>query len=141
MITRELRFSVPGEPKGKGRPRFMRGTGLAYTPKQTQIYENLVAMSFRESFPDWIPTEEPISMTFDAYFSIPKSWSKKKRQMAIEGRIRPTKKPDSDNIAKVKDALNEIAWKDDAQVIHEEVSKYYSDNPRLEICIELWRPD
>ena len=140
MIIRRLKFTVPGEPKGKQRPRVTR-TGHAYTPKQTQVYENLVALSFRESFPEWIPTEEPINMYFDAYFGIPKSWSNKKKQQALSGQIRPTKKPDTDNVSKVKDALNTIAFKDDAQVIHEETSKFYSDNPRLEITIELWRPN
>ena len=33
-------FTVPGEPKGKGRVRVTR-TGHAYTPKDTEIYENL----------------------------------------------------------------------------------------------------
>ena len=35
---REIKFTIEGEPKGKGRPRFTRG-GHAYTPKETVEYE------------------------------------------------------------------------------------------------------
>ena len=135
-----LKFTVPGEPKGKGRPRMTR-QGHAYTPKETAMYENLIAVSFHSSFPAWEPTTEPLSVIFDAYFSIPKSWSKRKQEQARLGTIRPTTKPDTDNIAKCKDALNGIAWADDKQVVHEEVSKFYSDTPRLEITIERWESE
>ena len=38
----EVRFTIRGEPKGKGRPRFCRNTGHAITPKDTVNYETLV---------------------------------------------------------------------------------------------------
>lgn len=37
-----VKFTVLGEPKGKGRPRFSTQTGRAFTPKQTVNYETLV---------------------------------------------------------------------------------------------------
>jgi len=46
------------------------------------------------------------------------------------GAIRPTNKPDLDNIAKIiLDSLNGIAYKDDSQVVSLTVIKHYSDNP------------
>ena len=53
----ELKFTVHGEPKGKGRPRFNTKTGHAITPKDTVIYENLVRMEYlnqcgETKFPD-----------------------------------------------------------------------------------------
>ena len=138
MTTKGLCFTVPGAPRGKGRPRFSRG-GFAYTDKKTAAYESLVALAFTAAYPDWVPTEDPVEMQFMAYFPIAKSWSKKKKAEAIAGAIRPTGRPDTDNIAKVKDALNGIAYKDDAQVITEHIEKWYSDVPRLEIkiyCVE-----
>lgn len=141
MIVKSLSIVIPGEPVGKGRPRFLRGSGRTYTPEKTAKYENLVALEFSNAFPLWKPTTEPIEMTMTAFLGIPKSWSKKKHQQALEGLLRPTKKPDTDNIAKIKDALNGIAFVDDAQVIKETVSKEYSDQPRLEITIEIWRPE
>lgn len=99
-----LVFQVPGEPVGKGRPRFTR-QGRAYTPAKTAKYENLVSLAFQQMYPNHVPFENAVEMKMIAYFSIPKSWSKKKHQQAVLNQIFPTKKPDTDNIAKVKDAV------------------------------------
>ena len=131
-----LEFKVPGEPVGKGRPRFVRATGRTYTPEKTERYENLVKLAFIKEYPDVVPIEGPISVEMVANFSIPKSWSKKKQALAAAGALRPTKKPDTDNIAKIKDALNGIAWIDDAQVVEESISKNYTEVPSLTIIIE-----
>ena len=134
---RILEFEVPGNPVGKGRPRFVRSTGRTFTPEKTARYENLVALSFRQAYPDWEPTEEQVEVIMNAYFEIPKSWSKKKQEQARSGRLRPMKKPDTDNIAKMKDALNALAWHDDAQVVEETIKKFYSDEPHLYVMITV----
>jgi Holliday junction resolvase RusA-like endonuclease len=47
-----------------------------------------------------------------------------------------SKKPDLDNLVKfVKDCLNGIAWKDDAQVVTLAATKKYDENPRTMIEI------
>ena len=132
-----LRFEIDGEPVGKGRPRFTRG-GHAYTPEKTANYETLIQLAFQENFPDFVPWDCPVEVYMTAYFSIPKSFSKKRHKLAEDQLIRPTKKPDSDNISKLKDALNGIAWKDDSQVVTEHVYKFYSDRPRLVIEVYKW---
>lgn len=132
-----LRFEIDGEPVGKGRPRFTR-SGHAYTPDKTANYEALIRLAFQENFPGFVPWECPVEVYMEAYFSIPKSFSKKRHQQAEDQLIRPTKKPDTDNIAKCKDALNGIAWKDDSQVVTEHVYKFYSDRPRLVIEVYKW---
>ena len=72
----------------------------------------------------------------EAYFSVPKSASKKKRAAMLTGDIRPTKKPDMDNILKtVADALNGIAYRDDSQIVRAIVDKYYDTAPRLIVTI------
>lgn len=129
-----LAFTVPGNPAGKGRPRFTR-FGRAYTPPKTEHYENLVKLAFRQAYPDWMPTEQPIEIIMRAYFEIPHSWSKKKQEKARQMRILYTKKPDTDNVSKIKDALNGIAYKDDAQVFADHAFEFYADNPHLEIEI------
>ena len=53
------------------------------------------------------------------------------------GLIRPTKRPDVDNVLKIVcDALNKIVYDDDACIVDAQVRKYYSANPRVEISIE-----
>jgi len=71
-----------------------------------------------------VPKGEPVIMTIVAYFRYPASMSKKQR--AITQYV--TKKPDGDNIVKItSDALNKLAYEDDSQVAHCEVSKLYTE--------------
>ena len=51
--------------------------------------------------------------------------------------IRPTKKPDNDNIAKIiLDALNGVAYQDDKQVVSLQVEKYYTEADEM-VTVEL----
>src|SRR5690554_5989946 len=97
-MVNKVEFTIPGEPKAKQRPRVTK-QGIAYTPKQTIEYENWVKQCY------WIKNKDKflegqIKAEIRAYFSIPKSFSKKKRKLIELGKLRPTKKPDTDNIAK-----------------------------------------
>ncbi len=66
-----------------------------------------------------------------------KSFSKKKASEADNGELRPITKPDDDNYVKgVKNALKSVIWKDDSQVVDQHVSKYFSQNPRVEVTIQ-----
>ena len=125
-----MNFTVLGVPKGKGRPRFTR-TGRTYTPKDTIMYENLVATSY-----DGEKLEGDLSAKIVCYFPIPASVSKKKREMMLTEKVYYNHKPDLDNLAKIiLDSLNGIAFDDDRQVVKLEVEKYYSDRPRAEIWL------
>lgn len=131
------RFVVPGQPQGKGRPRFSLrgGYAQAYTPERTASYENLVKLSYQKRFGQTM-TPGPLSMTIWAYYGIPASWSKKKRDEALRRLIRPAVKPDADNIVKVIcDALNGIAYLDDKQIVDLKMSKFYDARPRVEVVI------
>ena len=46
-----IAFAVPGEPKGKARPRTVQIAGHAstYTPKETVMYENLVRLYYQQA--------------------------------------------------------------------------------------------
>lgn len=126
---------IPGEPKGKGRPRL--GKGFTYTPKDTVNYENLVKVCYMDQAKN-LKLDGELKATIIAYYSIPKSTSKKKRVEMVEERIRPTKKPDLDNVAKiVLDSLNKVAFDDDSQIVKLEIEKFYSENPRVELQLEV----
>jgi len=59
----------------------------------------------------------------------------------LEGRVLPTSKPDGDNNLKlVQDALNEIVWRDDAQVVDARVIKRYAAEPALRIQVREFGP-
>lgn len=135
-----MKFIVFGEPVAKGRPKFSRQGNFvkSYTPAKTTNYENLVSLSYVEACSsENHPLEGGVSMKIDAFFSIPKSTSKKKKDLMNAGFIKHTKRPDADNVAKaVCDALNKIAYLDDSQIVHLEINKYYSYQPRVEVTIE-----
>jgi Holliday junction resolvase RusA-like endonuclease len=134
-----IKITVLGEPTGKGRPKFstFNGHAVAYTPSKTVNYENLVKLSYQQQCNDKpYPKEISLRAEIRAYFAVPKSVSKTKRDMMLKGQINPTKKPDTDNIAKaILDALNGIAYYDDSQIVDLTVYKRYSDSPRAEVCI------
>ncbi len=132
----QVKFTVNGEPKGKGRPRFTK-SGHAYTPKDTAEYEALVRAEYMRqcggvSFDKGVM----LGLHVMAYYGIPKSVSKKKRLQMLSGQIRPTKKPDTDNIVKIiADSLNGVVYYDDAQLVDTTVHKFYAEKPRVEAAI------
>lgn len=127
-------FTVSGEPEGKARPRVTRnGT---YTPPKTQAYEKLVQMSFRTQCPGVFFGDAPLCVYITANFAPPQSATKRKRSRMLSGEIRPTKKPDTDNIAKaICDALNGVAYRDDAQICSLTVQKQYSEMSAVTVRI------
>lgn len=133
MIT----FIVYGEPKGKGRPRFTKN-GRAYTPVTTAEYENAVKAAFIKANRNFKPIDKhiPLRVEIIAYYGIPKSASRVTRTQMLDHVIRPTKKPDTDNIAKIiLDALNGIAYYDDAQVVELRLKKCYGEIPC--VCVGI----
>jgi Holliday junction resolvase RusA-like endonuclease len=136
-MVKQVRFTVLGEPKGKGRPRFSTQTGRAFTPKQTVNYETLVHTEYMVQCKGFrFPDDAMLDMRILAYYSIPKSGSKKVKAQKLANVIRPTKKPDMDNVVKmVADALNQVAYKDDTQIVDCQVRKFFSEEPRIEVII------
>lgn len=132
----ERKIIIDGEPTGKGRPIFVRN-GHPFTPDKTVAYENIVRFAYlseygREKFPE----TAQLRLEVLAFYGIAKSDSKKKRAAKLANEIRPTKKPDIDNIVKaIADGLNHIAYHDDAQIVECSAEKYFSEEPRVEVTI------
>ena len=143
-MSKTAYFVVDGVPQGKGRARTFynpkRGKMQSMTPEKTVLYENLVKISFAQQADKdarWF-NKEPLSMNITAFYPIPASTSKKNRQLMCCGKIHPTKKPDIDNVAKaICDALNEVAYGDDTQIVKLIVTKAYTqEQPRVQVLIE-----
>lgn len=153
-MRREVSFIIYGEPAGKGRPQTKvmysangftdKKTGKVrntmvnnVTPKKTVIYENQVKTIYQEKFPGFqFPDDAMLDLRIMAYYSVPKSKSKKVKEQMLKGLIRPTKKPDMDNVVKIiADSLNKIAYRDDTQIVDCQCRKFYSETPRVEVRI------
>ena len=125
-------FTIHTAPVSKQRPRLGKG-GCVYTPSKTKVFENIVALSYgnRPSFDD-----KYIRIRLKFKFEVPKSYTKKKRLEAIEGKTRPTKADIDNYIKAVLDGLNKKAWKDDRYIIGILAEKEYSEKSCIEVSIE-----
>lgn len=133
-----ISFTIPGKPVAQGRPRAARRGNriMMYDPKPSKDYKEYVAKIAKEYAPEE-PTEAALGVRMKIYREIPKSTTKKDRKLINEGLKRPVVRPDTDNYTKaILDALNGIIYKDDSQIVDLKASKYYSDDPRVEIKIE-----
>lgn len=125
-------FTIPGQPQGKARARITRYG--SYTPEKTVFYENLIKLSYVNKTDFY--SEKPLHISIEAIFEPVKSVSKVQRQAMLNDLIKPTKKPDIDNIAKVVlDALNGVAFKDDTQVINLTLNKRYGEIGKVVVTI------
>ncbi|QFY42969.1 RusA family crossover junction endodeoxyribonuclease [Candidatus Methylospira mobilis] len=149
--NKTIAFTVPGEPTAKGRARSTK-SGRHYTPDKTARYENLVkiiaSQAMSDAFPFTVSGVDEFShkndierlftgaviLTFRAFFSVPESWSAKKKKSCLLGEIYPTKKPDIDNIEKaLLDGMNGVVWRDDVQVVDVIKSKRFGSPARVEV--------
>lgn len=134
-------FTIPGPPKGKARPKVTHaknGASVTYTPDATVAYEELVRARYTTEAKGYrFPDNAALRMEIEAYFPVPKSSSKRIKAGMLNGQIRPTKKPDTDNIIKIIcDALNGIAYKDDAQIVSNSIDKLYANDGFVAVRIK-----
>jgi Holliday junction resolvase RusA-like endonuclease len=132
-----IQFTVYGTPVSQGRPRFSSQGGFtrAYDPKKSKDFKKYVKLVAAEHRPKKL-FEGPLQLFIRVYKPTLKNFSKKKLAAAESGELRPLTKPDVDNYVKgIKDACNQILWKDDSQVVELLASKWYSEKPRIEIMV------
>jgi len=83
------------------------------------------------------PLDSPVTVAIYIRVGIPASFSKQKRKDALEGILKPTKKPDADNILKCfLDGMNGIVYLDDKQVVNIHLTKVYAEIPAVEIMVK-----
>lgn len=138
-------FELPGAPQGKARPRFRVARTKAgkqfvavYTPAETVAYEKAIAWAAKAAMRSREPMTGPVELNVTAVMPVPASWSIKKQNAALVESIRPTVKPDFDNIEKVvADAIKGIVWIDDSQVCVSNFRKRYGANPALLVEVHM----
>ena len=99
----KVKFTIPGPVQAKQRPRMNRQTGRVYTPNATHKYEKLVKESYGDN-PCFKNQFISVKMTFK--MAIPKSYSKKKREQALNREIFPTRADKDKYIQAIIDGLN-----------------------------------
>ena len=138
-MTMMVMYTVYGEPVGKGRPRFTRRGNFVstYTPQKTKTYEDEIRMMAIAAMGSSEPLDTPVTVAIYIRVGIPASFSKQKRKDAIEGILKPTKKPDADDILKCfLDGMNGIVYLDDKQVVNLHITKVYAETPAVEVMVK-----
>ena len=135
----QICFEVPGQPRGKGRPRFARRGNFVktYTDAKTSSYEDQIRFYALQA----MGSSEPLKTALEAFIyvrlPVPQSYSKKRTEACLNGLEKPCKKPDLDNIIKaMMDGMNEIVYDDDVQVISIQATKRYAINAGVDILIK-----
>ena len=133
-----IEFTIPGEPIPQSRPRAgknRRGKTIMYDAKPSKAYKQYVSLIAKQ-YALKKPLEGALDVHIKIYRPIPKSTTKKDKALFMAGIKRPVVKADTSNYVKgIEDALNDIIYKDDSQIVDLHASKYYSDNPRVEISV------
>jgi Holliday junction resolvase RusA-like endonuclease len=137
-MTFIVNYRVEGTPVGKGRPKFARRGNFVstYTPTKTRDYEDLIKDAARKAMGSNELLETPVTVAIYITVPIPASYSKKRTEACLSGSERPIKKPDIDNVAKCfLDAMNEIVYKDDTQVLNLHIKKVYGTIGMVEVLV------
>lgn len=133
----KVEFEIKGKPLGKMRHKNCRigNFSRSYNPEFNVTYENLVKILYQEASTHYFAGG--IRLELKVFFDIPKSTSKKKRELMLSGEILPLKKPDFDNVEKIiTDALNKIAYNDDCQICSNGGDRFYAEEPRVIVSLE-----
>lgn len=108
------------QPVPASRPRVTRW-GVYYGKKYSQFRIDM-EVSVREMLKDFTPITKPLFLEVEFLFTMPKSWSKKKKEEFDGKYIIST--PDLDNLEKaLYDSLNGFLYEDDSQIVKHTVSK------------------
>lgn len=128
-----IEFTVPGNAV----PWARSGGGLnkpRFTPAKQRSYAGVLKLFCQRAMHGTGPLQGPLELSVMAIYAWPQSWSQTKRK--APGAQWKTSRPDGDNLTKiVKDALNTVAWMDDAQVVSWHGWKKFEEIPRLVVRI------
>ena len=135
----QVQYSVPGEPRGKGRPRFAKRGNFVktYTDAKTASYEDQIRFYALKAMGDSKVIEGAVRVFVSIRMAVPKSYSNKRRESCLNGLEKPLKKPDWDNVAKsICDAMNGIIYVDDTQIVEAHITKQYAHQAEVVVLVQ-----
>lgn len=135
----QVQYSVPGEPRGKGRPRFAKRGNFVktYTDAKTASYEDQIRFYALKAMGDSKVIEGAVRVFVSIRMAVPKSYSNKRREACLNGSDKPLKKPDWDNVAKsICDAMNGVIYVDDTQIVEAHVTKQYAAQSEVIVLVQ-----
>lgn len=137
-----IRFIVDGRVQAKQSFKVgtINGQARKFTPPEMTEYANFVKLCFKLKYRGHSPVifqDKALAVKITVYIEVPKSRSKKERALCLKGLLKPTVKPDCDNIAKnILDAMSGIVYPDDKQIVALLVQKKYAETSFVEIYVD-----
>jgi len=114
-------------PVPASRPRVTRWS--TYFPKRYTEFKKTMEVATGNT--PFIPFENSIYAQFDFFVGMPKSWSKKKKNLKIGTYC--DNNSDIDNYCKaIMDSLNGVYYKDDKQIVMIKARMFWTSTPRIE---------
>ena len=140
-LSEKILVIIEHRPTPKQRPAWSRGR--AYTPKKTRDYEALLAdvaqATMLSNKKKRFGSETPLKVTATFVFKPSKSWSKKRRQEALDGLTFPilSNTGDVDNLLKsCLDSFNGIVFDDDKAIVEIVSKKRYGEKDQIMVLVE-----
>ena len=135
----QVNFTVPGQPRGKGRPRFARRGNFVttYTDAATTTYEDQIRFYALKAMGGYKPLTTALEAFIHVRLPVPQSYSKKRVAACLSGLEWPSKKPDWDNVAKsICDGMESIIFVCDSQIVECHVRKVYAEVAGVDVLIK-----
>lgn len=131
-----IKYTIYLVPKGTPRPRNSRNHFyVSGASDNKKVFEGFI-----KDNPDLAIIRTACKMRCDSYLPIPGSMKDIEKILAELGFIRPTSKPDFDNLVKTyADMIQGTLLYDDALIVDGRSRKYYSVKPRIEITLRYMK--
>jgi Holliday junction resolvase RusA-like endonuclease len=132
-----IKLKIDMNPAGKKNP--LKGRYGFYTHPETKKREDVILAAWKTQSQMSFEKGIPLKLTLILGYPIPKATSKKQKALMLDGLIRPTVKPDVDNVIKlVLDSLKGHAFSDDNHFVSfkEPFCKFYAETPFIGVIIE-----
>jgi Holliday junction resolvase RusA-like endonuclease len=136
-----LEFRIPGNPVPQKRHRTVRRGKFTHSYDPSALHKREIESMLRTQCGQKCPyfgPDQAISCHLIFYLPIAKSTSKKVKEARLSGAEQAVHSPDLDNCIKlICDAMNEICYVDDRQIVSITAVKMYSDDPHTKIKLVL----
>ena len=127
-----ISFFIACVPRGQARPRHatVAGHHRAYK-SDAQALDEATLQALMAPYVPEEPLDCPLSLLVEVFIPIPKSFSKKHKEAALNGYLWPSRKPDASNVLKhIEDVMQSMRFfEDDKQLCNVVVWKKYGERP------------
>lgn len=134
-----IKFTVPGRPVPAVRMT-RRSKHVDPAAKKYLAYKSYVKVQAKNAMVKerLTASDKPIAVAIYITYTLPKSWSKKRKQAVIDAQFKehPHVRGDIDNIVKsITDACNKVAYTDDIQIVELRAVKQFGFTDKVDVYI------